>query len=99
MFKEPFSFEGRIRRTEFVITIIISIVVIGLLQFLTELISFIDLLYIPFYWFVLAQGTKRCHDLNHEGWYQIIPFYFFALIFSKGDIENNIYGRNPKIND
>ncbi|MBB5438534.1 uncharacterized membrane protein YhaH (DUF805 family) [Pedobacter sp. AK017] len=26
-------------------------------------------------WFILAQGTKRCHDRDSNGWWQFIPLY------------------------
>lgn len=48
-------------------------------------------------WFLLAQGTKRCHDLGCRGWRQIIPLAPIYMIFAKGEkgIENK-YGVNPK---
>jgi uncharacterized membrane protein YhaH (DUF805 family) len=99
MFKAPFSFEERIRRTEYGISLIIFIAAINLLEFLTNQFSLLELLYIPLIWFVIAQGTKRCHDKDKEGWYQIIPFYVFALIFSEGDKEQNKFGGNPKLKE
>ena len=73
MFDNEFSFNERIRTTEY-----------GL--------SFI----IPLVWFLWAQGAKRCHDLGHRGWYQIIPLYFLWLIFDAGDRSDNAYGSDPK---
>jgi uncharacterized membrane protein YhaH (DUF805 family) len=99
MFKAPFSFEGRIRRTEYGISTIIFVVAINLMEFLTDKLSLLDLLFIPLFWFIVAQGTKRCHDKGKEGWYQIIPFYIFTLIFSEGDKEQNRYGTNPKVKE
>ena len=50
----------------------------------------------PFIFVLLSQGSKRCHDINKNGWDQLWPFYFIWLIFKKGDINDNQYGSNPK---
>lgn len=54
------------------------------------------LAYIPLYWFFWAQGSKRCHDRNNSGWYQLIPFYGLWMIFASGDEDENDYGESPK---
>lgn len=103
MFKAPFSFNGRIRRTEFGLSFIILMV----LSFFCNLLIFsatsgnesfiiLFLLYIPIYWVSFAQGAKRCHDLDRSGWYQIIPFYVLWLLFQDGEPGENEYGLNPK---
>ena len=48
-------------------------------------------------WIRMAQGAKRCHDIDISGWYQLIPFYTIVLIFQKGSIGANEYGVSPKI--
>jgi uncharacterized membrane protein YhaH (DUF805 family) len=100
MFKNPFSFDGRIRRTEYGLSLIIYLLgafVVGLIIGFTGMPSAIMyLLLIPLYWFMLAQGAKRCHDLGNNGWWQIIPFYGFWLLFADGDKLENNYGVNPK---
>jgi uncharacterized membrane protein YhaH (DUF805 family) len=99
MFKAPFSFDGRIRRTEYGLSFIIYFAVIFLIAFAlpntgAEIIVLI--LYVPLVWFMLAQGAKRCHDVGNNGWYQIIPLYFFLLLFQDGEPGENRYGLNPK---
>lgn len=57
---------------------------------------FVLLSFIPMIWFMWAQSCKRCHDRGNSGWYLIIPFYFFVLLFGDGDVDTNEYGDNPK---
>jgi uncharacterized membrane protein YhaH (DUF805 family) len=100
MFEAPFSFDGRIRRTEYGITIIINGVVMmvlsGIMAASNGDAAFLLLAYIPMLWFGWAQGAKRCHDLGNNGWWQIIPFYGFWLLFQEGELGQNEYGGNPK---
>lgn len=104
MFKNPFSFNGRIRRTEYGLSYLIYTAV-GLpfdLYFdsteepsLALSICFLIIL-IPLLWFLFAQGAKRCHDRGNSGWFQLIPFYIFWLVFADSDNGENEYGPNPK---
>jgi uncharacterized membrane protein YhaH (DUF805 family) len=99
MFKTPFSFEGRIRRTEFGLSYIIYIVAAVIISVLTEIsetASFLGLAFIPVIWFLIAQGAKRCHDRGNSGWYQLITFYIFWMLFAESEIGQNEYGLNPK---
>jgi uncharacterized membrane protein YhaH (DUF805 family) len=98
MFKNPFSFEGRIRRTEYGITAIIyTLAIISVNLILVEdPQSFWLILYIPFVWLMLAQGAKRCHDKGRSGWWQLLPFYGLLLLFSEGYPGFNEYGPDPK---
>lgn len=106
MFRRPFSFEGRIRRTEYCLSLLIYLTAIyavaffvGVLAGITGSLAFVVLYYIcliPILWFLWAQGTKRCHDLGHSGWFQLIPFYIFWMIFAPGDRETTGYGTSPK---
>lgn len=99
MFQKPFSFEGRIRRTEFGLSFIISVIALALVNAMISAgdgASIIFILYVPIYWFLWAQGAKRCHDLGNSGWYQIIPFYGIWMLFADSDDGINKYGENPK---
>jgi uncharacterized membrane protein YhaH (DUF805 family) len=102
MFKNIFSFNGRIRRTEFGISYIIYFVVYLFLLAVTGMFhqnKELFFVFIPLVWFLLAQGSKRCHDLGKSGWWQIIPFYVLWLLFQDGDPNENEYGENPKFKE
>ncbi|MFC6996609.1 DUF805 domain-containing protein [Rufibacter roseus] len=98
MFKNPFSFNGRIRRTEYGVSFIIYAVLYMLISWVgsTEGLELIFIASFPLVWFFWAQGAKRCHDRGNSGWYQLIPFYFFWLLFADGEFGPNEYGDNPK---
>jgi uncharacterized membrane protein YhaH (DUF805 family) len=99
MFSAPFSFEGRIRRTEYGLSFIIYIFIYVIIKSIINDPSFglFALAYIPLVWFFWAQGAKRCHDVGMSGWYQLIPLFPLYLIFASGEEGSNIYGENPKV--
>jgi uncharacterized membrane protein YhaH (DUF805 family) len=94
MFKNPFSFNGRIQRTEYAISFVSYWVVYILVRVFQEqggeygLLGFVM---VPFIWFLWAQGAKRCHDIDKNGWWQIIPFYFFVLLSRESNPDLNQY--------
>lgn len=101
MFKNPFSFSGRIRRLEYGITYLICafpIVVLNMsLNTESEEVNPLWLLlYLFLLWIILAQGAKRCHDRGRSGWWQILPFYGVLLLFYDGQPFKNKYGTDPK---
>jgi uncharacterized membrane protein YhaH (DUF805 family) len=104
MFKNPFSFDGRIRRLEFGLSYIIYMIYYSLISFLigafangnTLFVIFGIALIIPALWFFFAQSAKRCHDRDNSGWYQLIPFYVFWMLFAESEYGENDYGDNPK---
>ena len=97
MFNKPFSFNGRIRRSEYVISFVIYYFIVMFLNVEVESGSEgLALFIFPMIWFLWAQGAKRCHDLGNSGWFQIIPFYVFWMMFANSDLGENEYGLNPK---
>jgi uncharacterized membrane protein YhaH (DUF805 family) len=105
MFKNPVSFNGRIRRLEYGLSYIISIAVIVVMVLVLDAAGsmgtgigtfFVIVIYISLLWFSFAQGAKRCHDRGNSGIWQIIPFYWMWMIFVDGEIGRNEYGENPK---
>ena len=101
MFKNPFSFNGRIRRLEYGITTLITAFPILILDVALDndqegTSGIWILLYIPLLWLLFAQGAKRCHDRGRSGWWQLLPFYGLLLLFYDGQPYTNEYGKNPK---
>lgn len=99
MFKNPFSFKGCIRRTEYAITYIFFIIFYFTVAPLVETSShgaLLAYLILPVMWFLLAQGAKRCHDIGRNGWWQLIPMFWIVLLVAKSHDEINTYGQNPK---
>ncbi|MFI1745691.1 DUF805 domain-containing protein [Thalassobellus sediminis] len=102
MFKNPFSFKGRIRRTEYGLSYLIYAIFTSIINGIAESIEngfeivIILILLIPMLWFLWAQGAKRCHDRGNSGWYQIIPFYALWMLLANSEVGPNEYGDNPK---
>lgn len=105
MFKKPFSFKGRIRRTEYGISLIIAFLLFYMMMELTRylhvneitdkkqniLLSLLTFI-IPFI-FLCIQGIKRSHDIGNSGWWLLLlPLYIQFLIFQEGERESNKYG-------
>lgn len=99
MFSKAFSFNGRIKRSEFAWSYVITGLSGGLISLIVEEPEYptaLDIvteyvLLIPVYWFYFAQRIKRCHDLGRNGWWQLIPFYTLWLLFQVSDGDNR-YG-------
>ena len=101
MFKAPFSFSGRITRTEYLLTCLGLFFVcalagafmgiggvggaIGAVIFLVSL------------WIVAAQGWKRAQDAGWYGIISIIPYVNLLLLFISGDQGANAHGPNPRL--
>ena len=109
MFKHPFSFKGRIRRTEYWLSLIILFVLAGIIRLISDSLTYagneVLAFFVPlvglfiFYWLLFALNTKRCHDRDNSGLWQIIPFYWLWLLFGDGDAFENDYGPDPKGRD
>jgi len=100
MFNKPFSFNGRIGRTEYGVSVILYSFISWFLMFL-KISKQVDetgigLFMIVMLWLILAQGAKRCHDIDNNGLWQLIPFYVFVMIFKDGVAYSNEYGEDLK---
>lgn len=87
-----FSFSGRINRTEYILSIIASILLISLTD--NNIVSGIIKFLIDWFW--LSQGARRLHDFGASGWWILIPVLsWIYIIFPKGDEGENEYGPRP----
>lgn len=104
MLKNPFSFNGRIRRREYIFSLMLFAAALGLGSILLklaglegdakEIVNVLSLLVLL--WFLFAQGAKRCHDFGKDAGCQFIPIYNFALLLNEGDTGPNQFGNDPK---
>ncbi|HXP48636.1 MAG TPA: efflux RND transporter permease subunit, partial [Bacteroidia bacterium] len=107
MFRNIFSFNGRIRRTEYWISQLTAIVVFLIFklwilpasigsgtQVFAQALNIITVLVMV--WIMIAQSAKRCHDIGKEGWWQLVIFWNLILFVKDSDKEANEYGESPK---
>lgn len=101
------SFNGRVGRKAYWITLFGGFIAFLLIFFCSveierrigdvscEACIFIPLVlsYLIYSYVVLTVGAKRCHDLGHSGWFQMIPYYCFVMLFSSGKKEENEFGK------
>lgn len=105
MFKNILSFNGRIRRTDFALTLFLLYVICILI---TSFFEFLDLNYfttIGFNNFLIgfslyiffAQSAKRMHDMGISGWLTLLPIYNPIIpLLGKGQKGKNEYGEDPR---
>ena len=103
MFKNAFLFKGRARRTEFCIAYAIYMVCMFIMAGLmgaSDDFGILGVLGIIIMlgstYFFLSEGTRRCHDLGHSGFWLLIPYYILWMLFQDGKVGPNEYGNNPK---
>ena len=98
MFKNIFSFSGRIRRTEFwLIGPLIWVIMIPVTMACFAMPLLLLIVWIIPFWISTAALVKRSHDMGNSGWLIIIPIYNpLILAFGGSQPFTNEYGQNPK---
>ena len=98
MFKNIFSFSGRIRRTEYWLTgPLVWLLLIPITIFAAFTVVLLFFIWIIPLWITLAAAVKRSHDLGNTGWLIFIPIYNpFFLAFGESQPFENQYGPSPK---
>jgi uncharacterized membrane protein YhaH (DUF805 family) len=100
------GFEGRARRAEFWMFALINTIISVVLQVIDAVVGTGGILgglyglavLIP----SIAVGTRRLHDTNRSGWWQLIGITIIGLIplfiwyIQDSDAGSNKYGANPK---
>ena len=100
MFKNTFSFDGKIGRREFGTSLVIFVISAVILQAVAAILigtktsddgvilPVLCVTFIPLLWFLLAQGAKRCKDIGCSAWFQLIPFFAIYLLIAESRAQN-----------
>ena len=90
-----FSFSGRINRTEYIISIVGSVLIFLFSPDVeNDIVKAIIHIVVDWFWF--SQGARRLHDFGASGWYILIPVVsWIYAAFPKGDKGENEYGDAP----
>lgn len=103
MFKNVFLFKGRARRSEFWVAYAIFFFAMMAVSAIADaggdsgFVAFLCIvLFIAGFWLFLSEGTRRCHDLGHNGFWMLIPYYLLWMLFQNSKEGPNEYGNNPK---
>ena len=93
------NFNGRARRTEFWMFMLVHLIIIFLLLFLGiwPFIIYFLLTVIP----AVGVGIRRLHDTGRSGWWILLAnsplfFIYYYFMILDGDSGGNIYGESPK---
>lgn len=105
------DFEGRIRRKDFWIFVLLTTGIIITAYIIAFLLAFISdtlaqIMFILTGLFILAIAipslaicVRRVHDTGKNGWHILIPIYNIILYITEGEKGYNKYGPDPKANE
>lgn len=91
-----FSFKGEIGRMSYCMTLygsFLGFFVVFLFSF-GSITPYFLVLILPLLWLLYAQGAKRCHNLGHSGWFQLIPFYVFPMMLKGTNTSGRKYTKD-----
>lgn len=110
VFKNFANFDGRARRKEYWLFVLVNLIISFILGFIDGLAglsigpvengngilgTISSLIFlIP----SIAVGVRRMHDVGKSGWYLLIPIYNLILACTEGENGKNQYGNDPKSN-
>lgn len=93
-----FCFKGKIGRMQYCMTLygvipllFIFFIFMGINSYL---VYFEFVFVLPMLWLLFSQGAKRCHDLGRSGWFQLVPFYVFPMMFKREDKSSRKYTKD-----
>ena len=111
MFKNPFSFQGRIGRLEFFLSLLILIAYVVIVILIGNYLfpvnksssAYLVIIFFPPLWFFLVVRIKRLHDLDQSAWLLVlsaVPVVNIGLelymLFGSGTKRANEYGPASK---
>jgi len=100
MSEDKSKLQDRLSRESYAIYfigMIIANVVLNLFVSSSKTISpIVGIIYFVYLVIFFMKGVERCHDLGKNGLWQLIPFYVLFMLFEKGEVGNNEYGKNPE---
>jgi len=96
--------EGRARRTEYWMFVLIYFIIAVSLAFVEILITgdgdsnfIVRLFHLAMLVPSAAVGVRRMHDVGKSGWFLLIPIYNLILAVTEGEKGENKYGPDPKM--
>ena len=93
-------FNGRARRREYWMFILINLIIAFVLGFIGGLAANSSLLGTLYSLAVLlptiAAGVRRMHDTDHSGWWLLFPVVNLIFAVQEGQRGNNRFGSDPK---
>lgn len=102
--KKYATFNGRARRSEYWYFFLFNGVIAFVLGFLEGLISIGTPILSSIYSLAvlipgIAVAIRRMHDVGKSGWFVLIPIYNLILACSNGEVGENEFGPDPKVDE
>ena len=92
--KNYVGFDGRARRTEYWMFILVHIAILAVLALISG--TLYQLYSLAVFLPSFAAAIRRMHDTNHSGWWVLLPIVNLVFALTEGDKGDNQYGADPK---
>ena len=92
--KNYVGFDGRARRTEYWMFILVHIAIVAVLALISG--TLYQLYSLAVFLPSVAAAIRRMHDTNHSGWWVLLPIVNLVFALTEGDKGDNQYGADPK---